>query len=157
MADGDESIASVGDGPDFTGRIRSARQGSLARAAMASNPAKRQLSPAPLPPPKRQHGVFSPSARAIITSFDDALYDELVLFIFSFLGSRDLCAIQAANKNCSRLACDNQVLAHTLPLRETDVEHQRCNSIVVSSGRRSTSETLGKPAFEAAERDFTLG
>ncbi|KAH0827599.1 hypothetical protein J3R83DRAFT_4324 [Lanmaoa asiatica] len=71
---------------------------SLPRVAMAS---KRQLSPAPLPPPKRQHGVFSPSARGIITSFDNVLYDELVLFIFSFLNSRDLCAIQAANKNCS--------------------------------------------------------
>ena len=86
-------------------------------------------------------------------SFDDALYDELVLFIFSFLNSRDLCAIQAANKNCSRLACDHQVLAYVLPCRETVVEHERHNS-VDSSGRHSSSETLGKPAFEV-ERDST--
>ena len=84
---------------------------------------KRHLSPVYLPPPKRQHGVYPPPARAIISSFDNALYDELVLFIFSFLNSSDLCAVQAANKNCSRLACDTQVLAYTL--RETDVEHQR--------------------------------
>ncbi|KAG9316456.1 hypothetical protein JVU11DRAFT_2490 [Chiua virens] len=76
---------------------------------MASKPAKRQLSPASLPPPKRHHGVYSPSARGIVSSFDNALYDELILFIFSFLDSRDLCAVQAANKNCSRLACDNQL------------------------------------------------
>lgn len=105
MVDGDEIMAR----PGFCRTTVSLSKG-LARAAMASRPAKRQLSPAPLPPPKRQHGVFSLSARAIIASFDSALYDELVLFIFSFLGSRDLCAIQAANKNCSRLACDNQVL-----------------------------------------------
>ena len=92
---------------------------------------KRHLSPAHLPPPKRQHGVYSPPARAIVSSFDSALYDELVLFIFSFLGSRDLCAVEAANKNCSRLACDNQVLA--LPLRETDVErrHQLWKTLYV--------------------------
>ncbi|KAG8213790.1 hypothetical protein J3R82DRAFT_10502 [Butyriboletus roseoflavus] len=84
---------------------------------MASKPAKRQLSPVPLHPPKRQHGLYSPSPRGIAMSFDDALYDELVLFIFSFLNSRDLCAIQAANKNCSRLACDNQ-LWKTLFIRD---------------------------------------
>ncbi|KAF8557949.1 hypothetical protein OG21DRAFT_1406098 [Imleria badia] len=78
---------------------------------------KRHLSPAPLPQPKRQHGVYSQSARAVISSFDNALYDELVLFIFSFLNSRDLCAVQAANKNCSRLACDNQ-LWKTLYVRD---------------------------------------
>lgn len=84
----------------------------LTRPAMASKPAKRHLSPAPLPPPKRQDGLHTPSAWGVITSFDNALYDELVFFIFSFLNSRDLCAVQAANKNCSRLACDNQVLAY---------------------------------------------
>ncbi|KAF8135606.1 hypothetical protein EV363DRAFT_1321107, partial [Boletus edulis] len=80
-------------------------------------PIKRHLSPAPLPQPKRQLGIYSPSARAIITSFDNALYDELALFIFSFLNARDLCAVQAANKNCSRLACDNQ-LWKTLYVRD---------------------------------------
>ena len=74
---------------------------------------KRELSPAPLPPPKRHHGLHSPAVRGAITSFDNALYDELVLFIFSFLNSKDLCAVQAANKNYSRLASDNQVLAYT--------------------------------------------
>lgn len=107
---------------DFPKRVSVSSSTGLAplvAAAMASKPAKRPLSPAPLPQPKRQLGVYSPSARTVITSFDNALYDELVLFIFSFLDSRDLCAMHAASKNCSRLACDNQVLACTLPLRRT--------------------------------------
>ncbi|KIJ67548.1 hypothetical protein HYDPIDRAFT_180369 [Hydnomerulius pinastri MD-312] len=37
------------------------------------------------------------------------MYDELILFIFSFLDSRDLCAMEATNNNCSRLARDNQL------------------------------------------------
>ena len=102
----------------FPRRYRFSVVGLLAHAAMAS---KRHLSQAPLPQPKRQHGVYSPSARAIISSFDNALYDELILFIFSFLNSRDLCAVEVANKNCSRLACDEQVLAYTLSLRRTQL------------------------------------
>ncbi|KAF9245036.1 hypothetical protein BU15DRAFT_85831 [Melanogaster broomeanus] len=70
---------------------------------------KRRLSPAPLPSAKRQHGVSPHSAKNIITTFDNALYDELILFIFSFLNSTDLCAVQAINRNCSRLAGDNQL------------------------------------------------
>lgn len=106
--------------------------------------AKRELSPAPLPPPKRHHGG-PPSARTIVSSFDNALYDELVLFIFSFLNSRDLCAAQAANKNCARLACDSQVLAYTLSLRDCDPIRLGVGN---SSGRHSSSETLENPVSE---------
>ncbi|KAH7882606.1 hypothetical protein F5I97DRAFT_1816334 [Phlebopus sp. FC_14] len=74
-----------------------------------SQVAKHRLSPAPLPPSKRQCGVQLSSEQRIITTFDNALYDELVLFIFSFLDSRDLCAIQATSRNCSRLANDDQL------------------------------------------------
>ncbi|KAG6333850.1 hypothetical protein ID866_5238 [Astraeus odoratus] len=71
---------------------------------------KRHLSPAPLPVAKRQHGLQpSSSERRTVTTFDNVLYDELILFIFSYLDSRDLCAVEATNKNCSRLASDNQL------------------------------------------------
>ncbi|KAF9222648.1 hypothetical protein BS17DRAFT_783176 [Gyrodon lividus] len=76
---------------------------------MEPKPLKRHLSPVTLPPAKRQHGARSHTTKSIITTFDNALYDELILFIFSFLNSRDLCAVQATNRNCSRLACDHQL------------------------------------------------
>ncbi|KIK80420.1 hypothetical protein PAXRUDRAFT_15808 [Paxillus rubicundulus Ve08.2h10] len=75
---------------------------------MDPKPLKRHLFPVPLPPAKRQHGARPYSSKCIIT-FDSALYDELILFIFTFLNSRDLCAIQATNRNCSRLSCDHQL------------------------------------------------
>ena len=70
---------------------------------------KHRLSPAPLPIAKRQHSLNPASERRTVISFDSALYDELLLLIFSFLDSRDLCAVEAANRNCSRLAIDNHV------------------------------------------------
>ncbi|KAG1724091.1 uncharacterized protein EDB91DRAFT_1331223 [Suillus paluster] len=71
---------------------------------------KHRLSPVPLPPAKRLHNtrLWSQEHRLIAT-FDNALYDELILFIFSFLNSRDLCAMQATNSNCARLSSDNQL------------------------------------------------
>ncbi|KAG1746091.1 hypothetical protein EDB19DRAFT_1953707 [Suillus lakei] len=71
---------------------------------------KHRLSPAPLPPAKRlQNTRLSSQEHRLITTFDNALYDELILFIFSFLNSRDLCAMQGTNRNCARLASDNQL------------------------------------------------
>ncbi|KAG2364387.1 hypothetical protein BDR07DRAFT_1470904 [Suillus spraguei] len=71
---------------------------------------KHRLSPAPLPPAKRLHNTrISLQGHRLITTFDNALYDELILFIFSFLNSRDLCAMQGTNRNCARLASDNQL------------------------------------------------
>jgi hypothetical protein len=114
-------------------------------------PLKRHLSPVSLPPAKRQHGARPYSSKCIIT-FDNALYDELILFIFSFLNSRDLCAIQATNKNCCRLSCDHQVLEYILVKEGTHVEHPGCNTVSNSSfGRPCLSEILTKPAFGAGE------
>jgi len=71
---------------------------------------KHRLSPAPLPPAKRLHHTrISSQEDLLITTFDNALYDELILFIFSFLNSRDLCAMHGTNRNCARLASDNQL------------------------------------------------
>ncbi|KAH7923937.1 hypothetical protein BV22DRAFT_1067761 [Leucogyrophana mollusca] len=70
---------------------------------------KHRLSPAPLPPAKRIHHASLFLEQRIVTSFDNGLYDELILFIFSFLDARDLCAVEAANRNCARLASDNQL------------------------------------------------
>lgn len=74
---------------------------------------KRYLSPAPLPPPKRLHisshspPVHSTPRRPL--SFDDSLYDELILCIFSHLSWVDLCAAQSTSKNWCRLAADNEL------------------------------------------------
>lgn len=70
---------------------------------------KRRPSPATLPVAKRHAGPQLSSERHSVITFDSALYDELILFIFSFLDHRDLCAVEAANKNCSRLASDDQL------------------------------------------------
>ncbi|KAG2153680.1 uncharacterized protein EDB93DRAFT_1134121 [Suillus bovinus] len=79
---------------------------------------KHRLSPVPLPPAKRLHHTrISSQEHRLITTFDNALYDELILFIFSFLNCRDLCAMHRTNRNCSRLASDNQ-LWKTLFIRE---------------------------------------
>ncbi|KAA1474241.1 hypothetical protein DENSPDRAFT_840811 [Dentipellis sp. KUC8613] len=42
-------------------------------------------------------------------TFDTLLYDELILHIFSYLPWADLCAVQATNRNWSRLSADNQL------------------------------------------------
>ncbi|EGN99529.1 hypothetical protein SERLA73DRAFT_121689 [Serpula lacrymans var. lacrymans S7.3] len=72
---------------------------------------KHRLPSAPVPPLKRAHFLqpSSSSSAPVSTTFDDAFYDELILSIFSFLGSTDLCAIQATNSNWARLASDNQL------------------------------------------------
>ncbi|THV02382.1 hypothetical protein K435DRAFT_775584 [Dendrothele bispora CBS 962.96] len=73
---------------------------------------KHRLSPAPLPPAKRLHTSASisshPLSRLPLT-FDNALYDELILNIFSYLPWVDLCVSQATSKNWCRLASDNEL------------------------------------------------
>lgn len=73
---------------------------------------KRVLSSAPLPVAKRQRNLFllnSETQHPPIINFDDTLYDELVLSIFSHLSWVDLCVIQTTSKNWSRLAADNEL------------------------------------------------
>ncbi|KZT67144.1 hypothetical protein DAEQUDRAFT_729372 [Daedalea quercina L-15889] len=71
---------------------------------------KRPLSPAPLPPPKRLHSPGgSHHSQETQSTFDNLLYDELILVIFSYLSWFDLCAVQRTNRNWARLALDNQL------------------------------------------------
>ncbi|KZT27964.1 hypothetical protein NEOLEDRAFT_1109333 [Neolentinus lepideus HHB14362 ss-1] len=71
---------------------------------------KRPLSPAPLPAFKCRHTSFSSQPHTTLPlNFDSALYDEVILQIFSHLPFTDLCAIQRTNRNWARLALDNQV------------------------------------------------
>lgn len=71
---------------------------------------KRPLSPGVLPAAKCRHTASSSQARSTVApTFDSALYDEVILQIFSHLSSADLCAIQRTNRNWARLALDNQL------------------------------------------------
>ena len=70
---------------------------------------KHRLSPALEPPAKRQHTSSSLPITRLQLTFDSALYDELILSIFSHLSWTDLCIVQRTNKNWARLASDNQV------------------------------------------------
>jgi len=47
-------------------------------------------------------------AREILT-FENSIYDELVLCIFSHLSWSDLCAAQMVNRKWARLASDNEL------------------------------------------------
>ncbi|TFK44833.1 hypothetical protein BDQ12DRAFT_594416 [Crucibulum laeve] len=73
---------------------------------------KHSLSPAPLPPSKRLHALSSSTRRGDALqpfSFNDSLYDELILCIFSHLSWVDLCSVQPTNRNWARLAADNEL------------------------------------------------
>ncbi|KAG7446230.1 uncharacterized protein BT62DRAFT_104863 [Guyanagaster necrorhizus] len=73
---------------------------------------KHRLSPASLPPSKRLHGINSDSSHPSSTpklTFETALYDELILCIFSHLSWVDLCATQSTSKTWCRLAADNEL------------------------------------------------
>ena len=73
---------------------------------------KRELSLAPLPPSKRAH-TYAESLLDVHQpqlAFDTLLFDEIILLILSHLSWTDLCAMQATNRNLSRLSLDNQVL-----------------------------------------------
>lgn len=72
---------------------------------------KRELSLAPLPPSKRAHTFTEPSLdiHKPKLPFDVLLFDEIILLILSHLSWADLCAMQATNRNLSRLSLDNQV------------------------------------------------
>lgn len=86
--------------------------GSEVECALLLTMSKRSLSPVHLPPAKRPHlSASSPSTSlhaSQSTSFE-TLYDELILYIFTFLSFVDLCALQATDRNCARLSLDNQV------------------------------------------------
>lgn len=71
---------------------------------------KRSLSQGLLPPAKRLHlsGKSRPHGSQIL-SFENSLYDELILCIFSYLSWVDLCATQATSRNWARLAGDNEL------------------------------------------------
>lgn len=70
---------------------------------------KRPLSLAILPEAKRVHGV-APHHIDLAYSPFTALYDEIILVIFSYLAYTDLCTAQHVSRDWSRLALDNQVL-----------------------------------------------
>ncbi|PPQ93795.1 hypothetical protein CVT25_013504 [Psilocybe cyanescens] len=71
---------------------------------------KRNLSPAPLPPAKRPHTLDrTKHHRSQVLSFENSLYDELILCIFSHLSWIDLCVTQSTSKNWARLAGDNEL------------------------------------------------
>ncbi|KAJ7497426.1 hypothetical protein FB451DRAFT_231990 [Mycena latifolia] len=68
---------------------------------------KRSLSPSALPPAKRLHTLSGPPPPIVRLNFDSALYEELILLIFSNLSFADLCAAQAVNRNWARLSLDS--------------------------------------------------
>ena len=71
---------------------------------------KRSLSPAILPPSKRLHTTRitkTPPLQPL--RFDNCLYDELILYIFSYLSWVDLCVSQPTNRNWARLTADNEL------------------------------------------------
>jgi len=73
---------------------------------------KRSHSPSLSSHAKVQHSSETSDAsrgRRWNLSFDELFFDELILVIFSHLSARDLCTIQATNKNWARLSQDNQV------------------------------------------------
>ncbi|KAF8919751.1 hypothetical protein CPB85DRAFT_1212339 [Mucidula mucida] len=71
---------------------------------------KHRLSPAPLPPPKRLHAAGGSHIISLPgITFESALYDELILCIFSHLSWVDLCATQSTSRNWARLAADNEL------------------------------------------------
>ncbi|KAF9024838.1 hypothetical protein BDZ89DRAFT_1017301 [Hymenopellis radicata] len=71
---------------------------------------KHRLSPAPLPPPKRLHAAGGSHVVSLPgITFESALYDELILCIFSHLSWVDLCATQSTSRNWARLAADNEL------------------------------------------------
>ncbi|KAF5355204.1 hypothetical protein D9756_005414 [Leucocoprinus leucothites] len=69
---------------------------------------KRSLSPQDLPPAKRLH-IALPKTSQKHVSIVDALYDELILSIFSYLSWFDLCVTQLINRTWARLAVDNEL------------------------------------------------
>ena len=71
---------------------------------------KRSLSPAILPPSKRLHTtrITKPPPLQPLR-FDNCLYDELILYIFSYLSWVDLCISQPTNRNWARLTADNEL------------------------------------------------
>lgn len=70
---------------------------------------KRNLSPGLLPPTKRLHTSTGHQRPTNRLNFDNSLYDELILCIFSHLSWIDLCAAQATSRNWARLATDNEI------------------------------------------------
>lgn len=70
---------------------------------------KRELSPAPLPPSKRRYGTINQRIPIQALSFENSLYDELILCILSYLSCVDLCAVQATSRNLARLGADNEL------------------------------------------------
>jgi hypothetical protein len=69
---------------------------------------KRSLSPQPLPPAKRFHTIHrNPPQDHLSVAY--ALYDEIIITIFSYLSWVELCAVQLINKNWARLAVDSEL------------------------------------------------
>lgn len=72
---------------------------------------KHELFPTPMPPAKRLHmqgGRVEPR-RVNVLTFENSIYDELALAIFSHLGWTDLCTARTVNRNWARLSDDNEI------------------------------------------------
>lgn len=70
---------------------------------------KHQLSPALLPPAKRLHTLNGGAEARHILTFENSIYDELVLCVFSHLSWTELCVAANINKNWARLSSDNEL------------------------------------------------
>jgi len=70
---------------------------------------KRRQSPDVLPPTKRLCLTGTSKPHGSHLSFDNLLYDELLLDIFSYLPWVDLCFTQSVSRNWARLAGDNEL------------------------------------------------
>jgi hypothetical protein len=106
-------------------------------SALLFTMSKRSLSPVHLPPAKRPHlSASSPSTslHASQSTNFETLYDELILYIFTFLSYVDLCALQATDRNCARLSLDNQVHSTFIsgtPFSRGRIEHSGYLLLVV--------------------------
>lgn len=70
---------------------------------------KRSLSPAFLPPSKRHTTRITKTPLVQSLRFDNCLYDEVILYIFSYLSWVDLCVSQPTSRNWARLTADNEL------------------------------------------------
>lgn len=70
---------------------------------------KHELSPRPMPPAKRLHMLNDRVEPRKILTFENSIYDELALCIFSHLSWVDLCMANIVNRNWSRLSRDNEL------------------------------------------------
>ena len=70
---------------------------------------KHELSPTPMPPAKRLHMLNGRVEPRRVLSFENSIYDELALAIFSHLRWTELSTARAVSRNWARLSDDNEL------------------------------------------------